>query len=114
MRTVYEPANGVEAHLLQDYLKQEGIAAKIHGASLLGAVGELPGSGLVRLVVSDADRERALDAIRRWEMARPDDDDTDAQDDTVLRERPRAFWIVCVALVVGLAIVAAYFRLPFR
>ncbi len=67
MKTLYEPSNALEAHMLHDLLLQEGIQARVDGAYLQGAVGELPASGLVRLVVGEDDYERARAVIQRWE-----------------------------------------------
>ena len=67
MRTLYEPSNALEAHMLHDLLKQEGIFSRVDGAYLQGGVGELPASGFVRLVVDDADYDRARSVIERWE-----------------------------------------------
>ena len=52
MRTAYEASNAIEAHILQGYLEQEGIAVQVVGAYLQGAIGELPAHGLVRLLVT--------------------------------------------------------------
>jgi hypothetical protein len=67
MKTLYEAANGLEAHMLADVLKQEGIRAQVMGSYLPGALGELPAAGLVRLVVEDEDFVRARSVIERWE-----------------------------------------------
>lgn len=69
MKTLYEAANGLEAHMLADVLKQEGIRAQVMGSYLPGALGELPAAGLVRLVVEDEDFDRARSVIERWEAA---------------------------------------------
>lgn len=71
MRTVFEAANAVEAHMVRDLLKQEGIVAHIHGEHLQGAMGELPAAGLVRLVVDEADYPRGRAVIEQWEAAQP-------------------------------------------
>ncbi|MBT9539054.1 DUF2007 domain-containing protein [Thiobacillus sp.] len=71
MQTVYEASNAVEAHILQGYLEQEGIAVQIVGAYLQGGVGELPAHGLVRLLADEANFDRARAAIQRWEAASP-------------------------------------------
>lgn len=55
--------------MLHDLLEQEGISTRMDGAYLQGAVGELPASGLVRLVVDDDDYEQARAVIRRWEAS---------------------------------------------
>lgn len=71
MQTVYEAANAVEAHMLQDVLKQQGLAALVLGEHLQGGVGELPAAGLVRLVTDDLDAERARQLIAQWEATQP-------------------------------------------
>jgi len=71
MKTAYEAANALEAQMLQDLLKAEGITARIDGAYLQGGIGELPAAGLVRLVVEDDDHARARSVIERWEAAAP-------------------------------------------
>jgi len=71
MKTLYEAANAIEAHMLVDLLKQEGLHAHIHGEHLQGAMGELPAAGLVRLVIDEADHARARTLIERWESLQP-------------------------------------------
>ncbi|MDO9219389.1 MAG: DUF2007 domain-containing protein [Thiobacillus sp.] len=69
MRTAYEASNSIEAHILQGFLMQEGIATQVVGAYLQGGIGELPAQGFVRLMVDEEDYERARAAIERWEAA---------------------------------------------
>jgi hypothetical protein len=71
MRTVYEAASAIEAHMLLDLLRQQGLSAQIHGEHLQGAIGELPAAGLVRLVIDEADFDAARAVIDRWESAQP-------------------------------------------
>lgn len=71
MRTVYEASNSIEAHILQGFLMQEGIATQVVGAYLQGGMGELPAQGFVRLLVGEDDYDRARAAIARWEAASP-------------------------------------------
>jgi hypothetical protein len=73
MKTLYEAANAIEAHMLADLLEQQGITAHIHGEALQGAIGELPAAGLVRLVVDDEDYASARAAIERWERQQADE-----------------------------------------
>jgi hypothetical protein len=111
MRTLYEAANGVEAHLLRDLLAQEGVAVRIHGEFLQGGVGELPAAGLVRLMVDDADYAAGRAFIERWEAAPvPDFPDADMSlsdepADRRVAHRPappveggRGIWIVVFVL----------------
>lgn len=67
MKTVYEAAHGVEAHMLCDLLQQEGIEAHVRGAALQGALGDLPVAGLVRIEVDEADYEPARARLKQWE-----------------------------------------------
>ena len=71
MKTLYEASSSVEGHMLQDLLRQEGVSARLDGAFLQGAMGGLPASGLVRLVVDEADYENGRAIIERWEAAEP-------------------------------------------
>ena len=71
MRTVYEAANAIEAHMLLDLLRQQGLTAQILGEHLQGGIGELPAAGLVRLVIDEADFDAARAVIDRWESAQP-------------------------------------------
>lgn len=57
--------------MLQDVLKQQGLAALVLGEHLQGGVGELPAAGLVRLVTDDQDAERARQLIAQWEATQP-------------------------------------------
>jgi hypothetical protein len=71
MKPVYEAAHGVEAHMIADLLRQEGIAGMVQGEYLQGAMGGLPASGLVRVVVDEADYDRARRVIEGWNAAQP-------------------------------------------
>jgi len=71
MKTVYRPANGIEAHMLRDLLAQDGIEAHVLGASLEGAIGELPAAGLVRLEVAEEDYAKARALLVEWEKTSP-------------------------------------------
>ena len=72
MKTVFECGFGVEAHLISDLLKSEGIANSILGEYLQGGAGELPVGRLVRVVVDDEDALKARAVIADWDRASPD------------------------------------------
>lgn len=76
MKTIYEASNAVEAYMLLDLLKQEGITAYMRGAHLQGAIGELPAAGLVSLEADESDYATAREVIQRWEAIQPDDAST--------------------------------------
>lgn len=69
MRSVYEPSGAIQAHVLQDVLRQHGIASHVQGEHLQGAIGELPAGNLVRLLVADGDFAAARRAVEEWERA---------------------------------------------
>lgn len=76
MRTIYHAANAIEAQLLQDVLARDGIEAHVLGAHLQGAVGQLPPTGLVRVVVAEEDLAAGQRLVAQWEaggMALDDD-----------------------------------------
>lgn len=108
MKTIYEASNAVEAHMLLDLLKQEGITAYMRGAHLQGAIGELPAAGLVRLEADEADYAAAREVIQRWEAIQPDDASTRNQVPS-----PSKGWRYFLAglLLGGLSIYLS-FRLP--
>ncbi|QIL21325.1 DUF2007 domain-containing protein [Thermomonas sp. HDW16] len=54
MRTVYEAANLIDAHLVRQALEAEGIPAFVRGEALVGGIGELGVFGLVAVMVPEA------------------------------------------------------------
>jgi len=107
MRTLYQAASAIEAHMLLDLLKQQGLSAEIHGEHLQGAIGELPAAGLVRLVIDEADYATARALIERWESAQPAE---------VAKPAPRAgarSWPrFIVGVLVGVGVTWAFYRSP--
>lgn len=107
MRTVYEPSNALEGHMLQDLLRQRGISSRVDGAQLQGGVGELPVSGFVRLVVDEDDYQSARTVIEEWES-------TVVPDPIPVppSRSPRTFLGVLIGLALGIASTYAFFRMP--
>lgn len=107
MKTIYEAPNAIEAHMILDLLKQEGITTQIHGEHLLGAIGELPGAGLVRVVVDDAEFTQARAVVERWDATQPDE--------PTLKSKPHksnALRGFLLGLILGIACSYAYFQSP--
>ena len=78
MRTVYEAANIIDAHLVRMALEAEGIPAFVRGEALTGGMGELGVFGLVAVMVPDAAWPQARDvvmALQLGERALADDDE---------------------------------------
>jgi hypothetical protein len=107
MKTLYEAANAVEAHMLVDLLRQEGVDALIHGEALQGAVGGVPAAGLIRLVVDEDDYARGRAVVERWERTQVVDA-TPAKP----RSRSRGGRLFLLGLLVGVAATYALFRTP--
>ncbi|MFI8479964.1 DUF2007 domain-containing protein [Pseudomonas sp. NPDC078700] len=71
MQRIYEPQDLIEAELLFAMLASEGIEAFISGRHLAGAVGELPASGLLGLMVNDQQAGQARELITAYNGAQP-------------------------------------------
>lgn len=84
MKIVYRAENIIDAHLVKAALAAEDIVAFVAGEYLTGAIGELPVSNLVAVMVSDNDVERAsavaaaIDADLRERRQKPDEFDSEA------------------------------------
>lgn len=107
MKTLYEAGNAIEAHMLLDLLKQEGLVAYIRGEHLQGAIGELPAGSFVRLEIPEQDYADARAVIDRWEALHPVE---------VVPQRPKQKYgglkIFLVGLALGIGCIYAYFRTP--
>ncbi|MFV0455993.1 MAG: DUF2007 domain-containing protein [Pseudomonas sp.] len=71
MQRIYEPRDLLEAEMLIGMLAGEGIEAFLTGRHLIGAVGELPVSGLLGMMVADEQAERARLLIDEYNGAQP-------------------------------------------
>jgi hypothetical protein len=107
MNTLYEAASAVEAHMLQDLLKQEGISATVQGSYLQGAIGELPAAGLVRLLVEDEKYADARTVIQRWEATIVSDPTPPPP-----KRASSGFTSGFIGLLIGIAASYAFFRSP--
>jgi hypothetical protein len=101
MQVVSAPANAAEAHMLAHVLGQHGIEAQIMGAQLQGAMGDLPSSNFIRVMVQDEDLERARRLISELESAHRAE-----EADAV--EPPRRSWIPLTAIAL-LAMVGFFY-----
>lgn len=77
MHIVYRAENIIDANLVKNALEQAGIPSHVGGEYLTGAVGQLPMSDLVNVMVATIDIERAqaiadeIDAALRVEPEQP-------------------------------------------
>jgi len=67
MKCVYEASIVLEAHVIQGLLEQHRISSFIEGEYLIGAVGELPASPLVRVLVNDDDLPLGASLMRDYD-----------------------------------------------
>lgn len=109
MKTLYEPANALDASMLQDLLRQSGIETRVDGAYLQGGVGELPASGFIRLRVEDADYGRAREIIQAWEA-------TEVAEPCSPTSKPRSgsFRALMMGVLIGVAGSYLFFRAPLN
>ncbi|MEG1680646.1 MAG: DUF2007 domain-containing protein [Stenotrophomonas sp.] len=63
MQLIYQSNNLFDAHLVKHALEDAGIPAFVFGESLLGAGGELPLFGLLRVCVPDSARPEAEEIV---------------------------------------------------
>jgi hypothetical protein len=108
MKTLYEASNAVEGQMLQDLLHQAGISARLDGAYLQGAVGGLPASGLVRLVVDEVDFDKGREVIDRWEATEPVSQPTLVPSNRSMGKMLAAL----TGMVIGIAGTYAFLRAP--
>ncbi len=67
MIPLYAANSSIDAHLLKGLLEQRGIEVQIIGEFLQGAMGELPASGLIKVLVPEEQFDDALDALQEFE-----------------------------------------------
>jgi len=69
MKSVFDAANNIEAHLVMHQLQQAGIDARIEGEFLQGGIGELAAAGNIRVLVEPQHEGEARLVIADWESA---------------------------------------------
>ena len=110
MKTLYEASNAIEAHMLVDLLKQEGLTAYIRGEHLQGAVGEIQASGLVRLEIDESEFAQARAFIDRWDAAQP----SEATTTTVVQKKSNGVYWMLLGIVIGFGCCYAFYRMPYH
>lgn len=106
MKSIYQAAHGVDAHMVRALLEQAGIPAQVRGEYLQGALGELPVSGMVAVWVPEGEAARARELVLDWERSVPEEDLEDEQDAESVadihqpRPRGRATALVAALLLV--------------
>jgi hypothetical protein len=107
MKTLYQASNLVEAHMIVDLLRQEGLSGRVDGEYLQGGIGELPAAGLIRVVVEEQDYTAAKAIVERWDAAQPLHEPAPPPQKTGSRLTTFVF-----GLIAGLALSFAYYQAP--
>ena len=81
MRTVYEAANLIDAHVVRQALEAEGIPASVRGEALTGGLGELGVFGLVAVMVPESAWPRARERVLALWPANADGEAPEAGED---------------------------------
>lgn len=113
MKSIYDASNLVEAHMVRDLLRQQGLTAEVHGEYLAGGIGELPANGLVRVVVDEVDEAAARRVIAEFEAAQPAPA-SDAATGTARQPPPSRLAWGFGGLVVGVMLAAWGMHTPMR
>lgn len=72
MVPLYAAQSIIDAHLLKGLLAQSGIDAHILGEFLQGAVGELPPTGFIQVLVDEEDLPAAMETLEAFESNKQD------------------------------------------
>lgn len=67
MKSIFEASSGLEAHMILNFLQQEGITGRIDGEYLQGGIGELQAMNMVHVLVNDSDYIKAKEIIKAWD-----------------------------------------------
>ena len=70
MKTLLNALDSMEANLVKGLLESEGISCAVLGEFLQGGIGELPPTGIIRVVVDEDDYEQAKHIIDSWNTAK--------------------------------------------
>lgn len=111
MKKVYDARHAIDAHMMQDLLRQQNIVANIEGEYLTSGIGELPAAGLVRVMVAEGDFDAASEIVREWEAsAIPADPASVVKDDLSAQQtrQPARYSVLVVLAALALGIVIGW------
>ncbi|HZW13448.1 MAG TPA: DUF2007 domain-containing protein [Noviherbaspirillum sp.] len=105
MKKLYEASNSVEAHMILNLLEQQGLSGRVDGEYLQGGIGDLPATGLVKVMVADHDYDAAKEIVDKWDAAQRNE----APQPQSKSPRSR-FGVFAFGLALGIAVTSAFFR----
>ena len=80
MTPVYIAESELDAQLVQDVPLGAGITAHVFGPNVAGAIPEVPATGLIRVVVEEAEADLARVLIQHLQTGGADDEDNELVD----------------------------------
>lgn len=80
MTPVYIAESELDAQLVQDVLLGAGITAHVFGPNVAGVIPEVPATGLIRVVVEEAEADLARVLIQHLQTGGADDEDNELVD----------------------------------
>lgn len=104
MQTIYDAANSLEAHMVQNLLEQVNISSWIEGDLLSGGVGELPATGLIKVIVNDDDVPLARHIVVEFDRQQPP-----LEEHLVPKKAPARWPTFLMGLMLGAAMAAMAF-----
>jgi len=112
MKLVFEAQNSLEAHMILNLLEGAGLHGSINGELLQGAMGELPASGVVSVVVEDKDYWAAREVVVNWERQQVLDGLTDESVAVGAGKLKNRFSAWLIGVLCGMTVMMAYFQSP--
>ncbi|MGR6872139.1 putative signal transducing protein [Pseudomonas sp. HK3] len=105
MKRLYEAQNSIEAHMILNLLEQSGLTGRVDGEHLQGGVGEIQMSGIVRVMVEDADYEEALSIIEQWDAKQPEI----KENIKIVTKRKNSLLMMVIGFLIGVACTFYYY-----
>ncbi|EGF31462.1 hypothetical protein IMCC9480_3926 [Oxalobacteraceae bacterium IMCC9480] len=109
MKILYQAASLIEAHMIVHLLEQQHLHGRIDGEYLQGAIGELPASGMIRVMVAEQDFDAAQELITQWDAAQP----PSAAAAPALAPAP-SWGLLAAGFIAGVLCTAAYYHSAWR
>ena len=104
MRLIYEAANSLEAHMILNLFEQAGLSGRVEGEYLQGAMGELPASGLVKVMISDEDYLAAREILSEWDRQQS------AHSDNYTLKKPASLTTGLTGFITGTILTALFYN----